>query len=82
MDKFTVSDLKCLCLYFFPVGEESFQADVGEGVIEHLFQHGRRYGGHIGADLGDLGHVQGMAQAGGSYLGITVVVVVNLANGL
>src|SRR3972149_6045331 len=50
-------------------------ARLGQGVLEHRLEDGVGHGGDVGAGLGRLHDVQGMAEAGGQHLGGQVIAV-------
>src|SRR3989304_523729 len=47
--------------------QEFLYARVGQGVLEHRLEYGVGHGGDVGAGLGPLHDVQGMAEAGGRH---------------
>ncbi len=62
-----------------PVGEEGRKALVGQWMVVHMAQNGRRNGRHVGAQLGRIHHMHGMADGGDQYLGLEFRIgVVNL----
>ena len=48
-------------LGFLPVGEESFEADVGHGVFPEFFEDGVRHGADVGAGEGGFEDVVAVA---------------------
>src|SRR6185295_18493320 len=59
----------------FPVLQEFLQADVGHGVLDERVEDTERHGGDVGAELGGVHHVQGVADAGRQDFAREIVVV-------
>src|SRR5687768_6471014 len=63
-----------------PVGEEHFEALVGQRVLDQGFQRCRRGGDDVGADEGGLLDVVDRAHRGGEDLRLVAVIVEDLAD--
>jgi len=56
-----------------PIGEETLDAFVGEGMLDHLLHHLVGNGSDVGAGKRGIHHVPGVANARGDDLGWQVV---------
>src|SRR5207244_12999160 len=62
------------------VVEKLLEADVGQRVLDELFEHAERHRRYMGARLGGVDHVKRISNRGGQYLGLETLDAIDLAD--